>query len=78
MNLQTPDNWQYGNRDDFRLTILVNEEDSEDWIQYKHLLKEWIDFMVIPWDPTLPLYGYHHARFTYQYISGKLREISAV
>lgn len=75
-SLQTPNNWQYGSREEFRLTILVNEETSEDWTQYKHLLKDWIDFMVIPWDPTSPLYEYHRAQFTYQYVSQKLKEIS--
>ena len=54
----------------------MNEEDSEDWTQYKHLLKEWIDFMIIPWDPISPLYEYHRAWFIYQYVSGKLSEFS--
>ena len=70
-----PDNWQYGSIEDFRLTVLVNEENNEDWINYKQLLKEWIDFMVIPWNPTSLLYQYHRARFEYQYVSRKLSEM---
>jgi len=53
----------------------VNDENSEDWINYKQLLKEWIDFRVIPWDLTSLLYRYHRARFEYQYVSTKLSEM---
>ena len=74
-NLQTPENWEYGNTEDFRLTVLVNEEDSDDWENYKRLLKEWVDFMAIPWDSASPIYQYHRARFEYQYVSRKLSEL---
>ena len=75
-NLKIPDNWQYGEIEDFRLTVLVNEEDSDDWNNYKHLLNEWVDLMAIPFDHcTSPIYKYHRARFEYQYISWKLSEL---
>jgi hypothetical protein len=41
---------EYGNREDLLLTVLVNKEDGDDWNNYKHLLKEWVDFKAIPWD----------------------------
>ena len=75
-NLQLPDNWQYGSREDFRLTVLVTEEDSGEWNNYIRLLKEWFDFIVTPWDSTFPIYEYHRARFEYQYFKGKLAEVS--
>ena len=74
-NLQISDNWQYDDTEDFHLIILVNEEDSDDWNNYKYLLREWIDFMTIPFDHTSSLYEYHRARFEYQYISQKLIEL---
>jgi hypothetical protein len=73
--LQTPDNWEYGSEEDFRLVVLVIEEDSAEWNNYIRLLKEWIEFMLIPWDRTSPLYEYHRARFEYQYVAGKLAEM---
>jgi hypothetical protein len=76
MNLQTPDNWQYGSIEDFRLTVLVTEEDSGEWNNYIHLLKQWIGAIVTPWDGTSLIYEYHRARFEYQYVRGRLAEIS--
>jgi hypothetical protein len=73
--LQTPDNWRYGSREDFRLTTLVTDEDSSEWYDFIRLLKNWFDFMVTPWDQTSPIYEYHRARFEYQYVIGQLAEL---
>ena len=72
--LQTPDNWRYGSREEFRLTVLITEEDSGEWHDYMHLMNKWIDFMVTLWDQSSPIYEYHRARFEYQYVIGKLAE----
>lgn len=76
--LQPPDGWKFGDVEEFRLTVLVTESDSEDWSDFVRLLKGWISAKVTPWDQSSVMYRYHHARFQHHFLSMKLGELSGV
>src|SRR5579859_4802287 len=75
-HLQPPDGWEFGDLEEFRLTVLVTDNESEDWSDFVRLLKEWINTKVTPWDQSSLVYRYHRARFQHHFLSIKLSELS--
>ena len=75
-HLQLPCGWKFSDLEEFRLTVLVTESDSEDWSDFVTLLKEWVNAKVTPWDQSSVVYQYHRARFQHDFLSTKLEELS--
>ena len=75
-HLQLPCGWKFSDLEEFRLTVLVTDSDSEDWSDFVTLLKEWVNAKVTPWDQSSVVYQYHRARFQHDFLSTKLEELS--
>jgi len=70
-SLQLPDNWDYGNKEELRITLQIVDESQDGWTEYICLLRKWLEKNITPWDETSPVYRYHHARFALQYFNEK-------
>ena len=68
-NLQLPHNWTYGNGEELRISLLYNDESEDEWDNFIRLLKEFVKFLMTPWDENSPIYLYHRARFELQYLT---------
>ena len=70
-NLQPPENWKFGDTEEFRLSVLCTDEASSEWNKYKQLLQHWLKSMITPWDETSIIYCYQRIRFMLQYLTEK-------
>ena len=70
-NLQPPENWKFGDTEEFRLSVLCTDEASSEWNKYKQLLQHWLKSMITPWDEASTIYCYQRIRFMLQYLTEK-------